>query len=246
MASAVHSGERKEKQSMTMTITDVPMLRRIEEALSRTGRKKRARTSSADASTRALRESGVSEKDITILVEGAAREADYVAQMDSPARVRRPDLPDAVAHALRVFQETTGDGQDGAGQLSMPPNMTGWRSEGDSTAVYSHAQHGRLKLGAGRWTRHHATTGRILASGTTQESLANHLRGLVGDTGNSGAADANAESLTDVLNRLRGITPVPAGTHARLLEALTRPAHAAPTSSGQSLHERLRKAVVRP
>jgi len=60
------------------------------------------------------------------------------------------------------------------------------------------------------------------------------------------AADAS-ESLTDVLDRVRGVTRVPPGTHERLAEALTRPARSAPSSSsGEDLHSRLRKALVRP
>ncbi len=172
--------------------------------------------------TRALREAGMTAADAALLVEGDQHERGYVAEMDTPGRLRVPDLPDAVAHALATLQETTGDGADNTGQLTMPP-MTGWTSEGDGASTYAHAQHGRLKLGAGRWTRHHATTGRILASGTTQESLGNHLRGLVGDTGNAGAADANAEALADLVARVRGVArdTVPAAARTMVEERLT-------------------------
>jgi len=61
-----------------------------------------------------------------------------------------------------------------------------------------------------------------------------------------GAADANSESLTDVLDRVRGVTRVPPGTHERLAEALSRTARSAPTTDGEDLHSRLRKALVRP
>ena len=59
-------------------------------------------------------------------------------------------------------------------------------------------------------------------------------------------APLSMPSLTDVLDRVRGVTRVPPGTHERLAEALTRPARSAPSSSsGEDLHSRLRKALVR-
>ena len=132
---------------------------------------------------------------------------------------RRPTLDAATEQHLReaqarVLLETTGDGVDGAGQLQMPP-MTGWTAEGDGASTYSHAKHGRVKLGAGRWSRHDASSGRIVASGTTQESLTSHLRGLK-DTGDMGNANA-AESLDDVLRRGRGESPRPTPEAARLV-----------------------------
>jgi hypothetical protein len=60
-------------------------------------------------------------------------------------------------------------------------------------------------------------------------------------------APLSMPSLTDVLDRVRGVTRVPPGTHERLAEALTRPGRSAPSSSsGADLHSRLRQALVRP
>lgn len=194
------------------------------------------------AATTALRESGIPEKDITILVEGNEREIRAAAEWgETVARFRTPEISPAVDRALTTLQETVGDGQQDTGQLSMPP-MPGWQAEGDGGSTYVHSQHGRVKLGAGRWTRHHASTGRILASGTTQESLASHLSSLKGEVGGS------SESLDDVLHRIRyGGPATPPGLHVRLAEALTKTVQSVPSSSsGEDLHSRLRKALVRP
>src|SRR6266851_6126148 len=76
----------------TMTITDVPMLRRIEEALARNPGKRRRRINSPHPSEHALRESGFSEHDVKILVEGAEHEARW--------RQEQVGSSDVSSHAL--------------------------------------------------------------------------------------------------------------------------------------------------
>lgn len=231
---------------MTMDATFLEATKRVAHAL-RTGTsprlKKRRRAAASAAGVKALKEAGVSERDARILMEGDAHERRSAAEWNGtavPAGVFMPALPEAVSAALRTFQEEASVGDGTSGQLSMPP-MTGWRSEGDSASVYSHAQHGTVRLHGDRWTHH--VGGRIVKSGVSQESLGSHLRGLVGDTGNSGAADANAEALAEILGRVRGETPRPTREAARLVEALTRTARAVPTEG--DLHSRLRRAVTR-
>jgi hypothetical protein len=230
-----------------MTIIDTPMLRRIEEALSRTGRRKKPRT--PGPTTRALREANVSEKDALILQEGHAHEVAYAAALSDPARLRMPEPNPALRHAFDLLQEQVGSDVSDAGtipgtqSLTMPSGLPGWTAEGDSASVYRHAKHGTVRLHGDRWT-HHAVGGRIVKSGVSQESLANHLRGLVGDTGNSGAGDPNAEALADVMARARGERPRPTREAAQLVEAV-RNRERTPASA-DDLRERLRKAMVRP
>lgn len=165
------------------------------------------------AAARSLRESGqFSEQTIEILSEAHEIEVTAAREWGTPAKFRR-EIPARVSAALQVFQETCeacGDGQDGTGQLLMPETATGWKSEGDTKAVYAHAQHGRLHLHAnGRFSHHAPGSGRIVGSGTGQDALDTYLRKLkaAGDAGGNpaanGAADANAEALDAVLGRIR-------------------------------------------
>jgi len=99
------------------------------------------------------------------------------------------------ADLAHVLQE-----EDGA--VTMP---SGWTAtEG---GAFSHPVHGvvHLQLG-GRWT-HRDKRGLIRKSGATRETLTGYL----GDLGNANAAD----SLDDVLARVRGTAPQGSGRRAR-------------------------------
>ncbi len=129
-----------------MTITDVPMLRRIEEALARNPGKRRRRINSPHPSEHALRESGFSEHDVKILVEGAEHEARW--------RQEQVGSSDVSSHAL------------------VPP--TGW-VQTSTPGAFSHEAHGTLHVSPGKWVRRDKA-GTIRGSGTTQESMTAHLR----------------------------------------------------------------------
>jgi hypothetical protein len=229
-----------------MTITDTPMLRRIEEALAKTGRRKKKTSYDPTTPTaKALRESGISEQDVQMLIEGTQHEADYIRGTEGAAR-HRSEIPAAVDRALRVFQETTGDGAapDAGSMPEMaPPTSYGWKKTTATTAAHEGKGH-VMHVTGGAWVRRDSATGKILASGRGAKSVGEHVKEVdgLGDTENA------AESLTNILNRVRGLRPpvaVPAGTHQRLAEAFTRTVRSAPTTGGD-LHTRLRAAVVRP
>jgi len=196
---------------------------------------------------KALRESGISEKDITILLEGSEHDRSYVADVAAAARLHT-EIPEPIDRALRRFSEAV-DSTATSTALAMP-SMSGWRAESDN--VHVHDKHGTVRLhdGGTRWT-HHAVGGRIVKSGTTQESLASHLRGLVGDTGNSGAADANAEALDDVraFARSRMLGEPRRGTMApatiKLVEGVrARLVGGSVPVTGEDLHAKMRSKLV--
>jgi len=187
------------------------------------GRKRRRPVDAPEARAakeQALKESGAfSDRDVQILIEG--NEIEERAAKEWGSGWRHLSVPDPIDRALRrTFSEAV-DSAATSGALSMP-SMSGWRAESDN--VHVHGTHGTVRLhdGGTRWT-HHAIGGKIVKSGTTQESLGAHLRGLVGDLGNAGAADANAEAL-DVVARIRarelGESPRPNLQTAKLVEAI--------------------------
>jgi hypothetical protein len=204
--------------------------------------KKRRRFTPSEATAKALRESGIPEKDIVTLIEGHRHELAFVAGAEGSARFRA-ELPDAVDRALQTFQEQVSSDVS-AGSALTPP--TDWTEASTGTFTHAKAPGHKLMVDGQAW-RHHLPNGQIAKRGTGAKSLSEYAKTItVGDTGNSGAADPNSESLSDVLNRIRGVGPaVPAGLHARLAEALTRTVQAAPASSGEDLHSRLRAAVTR-
>jgi hypothetical protein len=220
-------------------------------ASGRTLRKKRRAFTPSPAATQALRESGLSERTIEILQEGDRHERAFCSGAEGSARLRA-ELPESVSRALVQFQEAV------TSDVSSPPALAlpvGWTERTARQATehrtYSHPDHGTIHTSPdGKWVRRALVGGLIAGSGTTQESLDAHLK-TIGDVGGnpaaSGAADANAEALADVVARVRrgGAPVVPEGLHTRLAEALVRGAGREAVPGGQSLHERLRKAATR-
>lgn len=222
-----------------MTTIDRPMLRRIEEALARNPGKRRRRTTpsaASAASTRALRESGISEQDIAVLIEGHAHEAAY-------ARSCLPALPESIDRALATLQETTGDGA--SADAAMIPGY-GWTAHPTTAGSYVHAKapgH-KLMLDGTGW-RHHLPSGQIAKRGSGQQSLTEYAKTVV-DWGGS----QNASEALDVVARIRarelGEAPRPNLETARLVEAIrSREIGRTVSASGEDLNAKMRALVTR-
>jgi len=169
------------------------ILRRLR-ASGRTLKKKKRPPVTSAATAKALREGGLSEKDITTLIEGAEHERNFLAGVEGAVRFRA-DLPPRVSAALDVLQEQVSSGV-GPDTAMIPPTQYGWTGA-DPPGTFTHREHGTLHTSAGKWTRRDKA-GVIRGSGTTQESLTAHLKAV-----NGGGSPAASEGLEDILTRIR-------------------------------------------
>jgi len=193
-------------------------------APARRGRKRRSRFRNA-AKARPLHEAGVlSPRDRAMLTDAIEHERRFLR--DEPHQDHLSPLPSAVERELATLQE----------QVESLPS--GWSAT--DGGAFSHPVHGSVHVQPdGRW-QHRDKGGVIRKSGTTQESM----RGYLGDLGNSGAADANAEALA-VVGRIRarelGESPRPSLATAKLVEAIrTREVGRTVPASGEDLHAKMR------